>query len=83
MKWAAKLVHHAKYMYNINKTMHQEIDLFRKKLQPSPGITWEMSIAHIIPRTPMATAIGDSFWKVQEDTQLVWVTGGICLFQKK
>jgi hypothetical protein len=28
MKWAAKLVHHAKYRYNINKTMLQES--FRK-----------------------------------------------------
>jgi hypothetical protein len=49
MKRAAKLVHHAKYRYNINKTMRQEIDFFRKKLQPSSGITWETPIAHIIP----------------------------------
>jgi hypothetical protein len=60
MKWAAKLVHHAKYRYNINKTMHQEIDFFQKKLQPLSGITWETPIAHIIPRIPMATAFGDS-----------------------
>jgi hypothetical protein len=32
MKRAAKLVHHAKYRFNINKTMHQEIDFFCKKL---------------------------------------------------
>jgi hypothetical protein len=31
MKRAAKLVHHAKYRYNINRTMCQEIDFFRKK----------------------------------------------------
>jgi hypothetical protein len=30
MKRAAKLVHHAKYRYNINKTMRQEIDFFHK-----------------------------------------------------
>jgi hypothetical protein len=60
MTWAAKLVYHAKYRYNINKTMRQEIDFFCKKLQPSSGITWETPIAHIIPRMPMATAFGDS-----------------------
>jgi hypothetical protein len=31
MKLAAKLVHHAKYRYNISKITHQEIDFFRKK----------------------------------------------------
>jgi hypothetical protein len=47
MKQAAELVHHGKYRYNINKTMHQEIDSMR-------------SIAHIIPRMPMAMAFGNS-----------------------
>ncbi len=60
MKRAAKLVHHAKYRYNINKTMHQEIDFFHKKLQPLSDITWETPIAHIIPRMPTATAFADS-----------------------
>jgi hypothetical protein len=60
VKQAAKLVHHAKYRYNINKTMHQEIDSIRKKLQPLSGITWETTIAHIIPRMPTAIAFGDS-----------------------
>ncbi len=40
--------------------MRQEIDFFHKKLQPSPGITWETPIAHIIPWMPTATAFGDS-----------------------
>jgi hypothetical protein len=60
MKWAAKLVHHAKYRYNINRTMRQEIDFFRKKLQPLSGITWETPIAHIIPQMPTVTAFGDN-----------------------
>jgi hypothetical protein len=76
MKWAAKLVHHAKYRYNINKTMRQEIDFFRKKLQPLLGITWETPIAHIIPRIPTATAFGDSCLEGAGDTQLVSDTGG-------
>jgi hypothetical protein len=32
MKCAAKLVHHAKYMHNINKTKCQEIEFFCEKL---------------------------------------------------
>ena len=60
MKRAAKLVHHSKYKYHINKTMQQEIKFFRKKLHPSSGILWETPIAHIIPRMPPATAFGDS-----------------------
>jgi hypothetical protein len=60
MKRAAKLIHHAKYRYNINKTMNQEINFFRKRLQPLSGITWEMPIAHIIPQMTMATAFRDS-----------------------
>jgi hypothetical protein len=61
MKWAAKLVYHAKYRYNINKTMRQEIDFFCKKLQPLLGITWETPIIHIIPQMPTTTAFGDSY----------------------
>ncbi len=34
MKKAAHLVHHAKFKYNINKTMHQEIEFFCKKAFP-------------------------------------------------
>jgi hypothetical protein len=60
MKRVAKLVHHAKSRYNINKTMRQEIDFFRKKLQPLSGITWDTPIAHIIPQMPTATASRDS-----------------------
>jgi hypothetical protein len=60
MKWAAKLVHHAQYSYNINKTMCQEIDFFREKLQPLSDISWETLITNIRPRMHMATAFGDS-----------------------
>jgi hypothetical protein len=60
MKRAAHLVHHAKFQYNINKTMRQEIEFFCKKLLPESGIVWETPIAHIIPRTPTFTSFGDS-----------------------
>jgi hypothetical protein len=60
MKKAARLVHHAKFEYNINKTMRQEIEFFREKLHPESNIIWETPIAHIIPRMPTFTAFGDS-----------------------
>jgi len=60
MKRAAHLVHHAKFQYNINKTMLQEIEFFHEKLLPESNIAWETPIAHIIPRTPTFTSFGDS-----------------------
>jgi hypothetical protein len=56
MKRAAKLTHHASYQYN----MHYKIEFFCDKLKPDSGIKWETLIAHLIPRTPFATTIGDS-----------------------
>ncbi len=60
MKRAAKMVHHAKFEFNINKTMRQEIDFFRKKLLPNSDIKWETPIAHIMSRMPTFTSFGDS-----------------------
>jgi hypothetical protein len=55
IKRAARQVHHAKFEFNINKTMRQEIDFFCKKLRPKSNIKWESPIAHIIPRMPRPT----------------------------
>jgi len=63
MKTAARLVHHAKFEYNINRTMRQEIDFFRSKLLPKSNIVWETPISHIIPRMPTFTSFGDSCLK--------------------
>jgi hypothetical protein len=60
MKRAAKLTHHASYQYNINRTMHYKIEFFCNKLKPDSGIEWKMLIAHLTPRMPFATTIGDS-----------------------
>jgi hypothetical protein len=60
MMGASHLVHHAKFQYNMNKTMRQEIEFFREKLLPESNIAWETPIAHIIPRTPAFTSFGDS-----------------------
>jgi len=59
MKRAAHLVHHAKFQYNINKTMRQEIEFFCEKLLPELNIAWETPITHIIPWTPTFTSFGD------------------------
>jgi hypothetical protein len=63
MKRAARMVHHAKFKFNINKMMCQEIDFFRKKLLLDSDIKWETPIAHIIPRMPTFTSFGDSCLK--------------------
>ena len=42
MKMAARLVHHAKFEYNINKTMCQEIIFFWDKLLPGSNIVQEL-----------------------------------------
>ena len=53
MKTAAHLVRHAKFEYNINRTMCQEIDFFCDKLIPKSIIVWETHIAYIIPWMPV------------------------------
>ena len=63
MKTAARLVHHAKFEYNINKAMRQEIEFFCDKLLPESNIVWETTIAHIIPWIPKFTSFGDSCLK--------------------
>jgi hypothetical protein len=60
MKWAAKLMHHALYKYNIKKMMHKELEFFCDKLKPDLGILWETPIPHLIPYTPFPTTIGNS-----------------------
>ena len=60
MKTAARLVHHAKFEYNINKTIHQEIEFFCAKLLPKSNIVGENPIAHIIPWMPTFTSFGNN-----------------------
>jgi hypothetical protein len=49
MKCAAKLMHHASYQYNINRTMRYKIKFFRIKLKLHSCIKWETPISHLIP----------------------------------
>jgi hypothetical protein len=59
MKKPAHLVHHAKFKYNINKTMRQEIEFFHEKLLLESNIAWETPNAHIVPWMPMFTSFDD------------------------
>ena len=54
------MVHHAKFKFIINKSMRQEIEFFQDKLCPNSGIVWKTPIAHVIPRSPTASSLGDS-----------------------
>jgi hypothetical protein len=61
MKKAAKIVSKHGHFYLVNSTMQDEINLFSKALLPDSGIKFETPIAHLIPRTPTALIIGDSY----------------------
>jgi hypothetical protein len=88
MKCAATLTHHASYQYNINRTMHYEIEFFCNKLKLDSGIEWEMPIAHLIPRMPFAMTIRNSslegsggfsvtfgfWWHIRFTDKVVWRT---------
>ena len=49
LKFAAHLVHHTKYKYNINSTMRAKIDTFHKQLPPESGTLWSTPLALIVP----------------------------------
>ena len=54
------MVNHYKQIYVINETMRAEIDFIRQALREDSGISFEVPIAFIIPRTPSASLFGDS-----------------------
>ncbi len=54
------MVNHYKQIYIINETMRGEIDFIRQALREDSGISFEVPIAFIIPRTPSASLFGDS-----------------------
>ena len=60
LKTAAKLVNGHKQIYVINETMRAELDFIRQALEDNSGISFEVPIAFIIPKTPMASLFGDS-----------------------
>ncbi len=60
LKTAARMVNHHKQVYFINETMRAEIEFIQQALKEDSGISFEVPIAFIIPRTPTASLFGDS-----------------------
>ncbi len=60
MKKAAKMVNKNHATYLVNRTMQDELNFIADALKPNFGIKFETLIAHLIPRTPTASIIGDS-----------------------
>jgi hypothetical protein len=60
MKRAARKVNQHYQLYPVNQTMREELSFIASTLNPDLGIKFETPIAHLIPRTPTASIIGDS-----------------------
>ncbi len=54
------MVNHHKQVYFINKTTQAEIEFIWQALREDSGISFEVPIDFIIPRTPEAFLFGDS-----------------------
>ena len=60
LKKAAKMIHNSPAEYNIVVSMREEIELFKKMLEPTSSVAWEAPIAYLIKKTPFAIAYGDA-----------------------
>jgi hypothetical protein len=60
MKKAAKMVNKNNSTYLVNKTMQEELSFIADAVKPDSGIKFKIPIAHLIPRTPTASIVGDS-----------------------
>jgi hypothetical protein len=60
MKKASKMVNRNHATYLVNRTMRDELNFLSVALKPDSGIKFETPIAHLIPRTPTASIVGDS-----------------------
>ena len=76
------MMHHSPIQYNIILSMREELEFFRKTLEPSSGVIWEAPIAHLIKKTPFATAYGDACLDAAGDFSIELNFGGICNSQK-
>ena len=54
------MVNKNNHMYLVNKTMREELNFIAHALKPDSGIKFKTPIAHLIPRTPTASIVGDS-----------------------
>jgi len=60
MKKAARMITRHNHNYLVNQTMRDELNFLSSALLPGSGIKFETPIAHLIPRIPTASIIGDS-----------------------
>ena len=61
MKMAAKVINKHGNLYLVNQTMRSELIFLSDALTPNLGIKFKTPIAHLIPRVPTASIIGNSF----------------------
>ncbi len=54
------MVNNYNHFYLVNSTMREELIFISHTLSPDLGIKFETLIAHLIPRMPTASIIGDS-----------------------
>jgi hypothetical protein len=59
MKKAAKMVNRYGHLYLVNQTMQDELNFLLQALSPESGNRFETPIAHLIPRIPTESIIGD------------------------
>jgi hypothetical protein len=60
MKKAANMVNRNNHHYLVNRTMQDKMNFIAHALKLDSGIKFKTPIAHLIPRTPTASIIGDS-----------------------
>jgi hypothetical protein len=60
MKMAAKMINKHGNLYLVNQTMRSALIFLLDALTQNLGIKFETPIAHLIPRVPTASIIGDS-----------------------
>jgi hypothetical protein len=60
MKKAAKMVSKHKHNYLLSSTMQEELNFISHAVSPDSKNKFETPIAHLIPRMPMASIIGNS-----------------------
>ena len=60
MKMAAKMIIRYNHNYRVNPTMCNELNFLLRTLLKDSGIIFETLIAHLIPRIPTASIVGDS-----------------------
>jgi hypothetical protein len=54
------MVNKIKHLYLVNSTMQDKLTLIANALKPDSGIKFKTPIAHLIPRIPMTSIVGDS-----------------------